>query len=102
MQLRIRPIHLAPLLLACLGGSACKRENSGFDEKADKILARLDAIEKKIDQGGIGRPGAGQPAPRAPMPTADPKATYSVPIEGDPAKGLPTAKVTLVSAKDFA
>jgi hypothetical protein len=84
-----------------VGLLACQRENAETGQKVDKILAKLDAIEKKLDTGA--RPGAGaQPARPQRPPPPDPKTTFSVPIDGDPAKGAPTAKVTIVEAAEFA
>ena len=96
------PGCLLAALLLTVGLAACQKENPATDEKLDKILARLDTLEKKIDQGGgrAGAAGQGQPRPQPAAP--DPQATYSVPIEGNPVKGPATAKITLVSAEDFA
>src|SRR5262245_15059490 len=83
------------LLLA----GACQRDNSATNERLDKMMARLEEIEKKIDRGGGGR-GA---APQGPQPgRPDPTAVYSVPVEGSPVKGPAAAKVTIVEAFEFA
>ena len=94
--------RLTTAILMASGLLACQKENPALDEKLDKIMARLDTIEKKIDQGGVGRAGAGQQPSRPQMAMPDPQATYSVPIEGDPVRGPATAKITVVSAEDFA
>jgi len=84
-------------LLALLGG--CQKEDAATKERLDKILAKLDDLEKKVDKAGTGR-GA---APSGPQPgRPDPMATYSVPIDGNPSKGPATAKVTIVEAAEFA
>jgi hypothetical protein len=84
-----------------VGLLACQREDAETAQKVDKILAKLDGIEKKLDSGG--RPGAGaQPNRPQRPPPPDPKTTFSVPIEGAMAHGAPTAKVTIVEAAEFA
>jgi hypothetical protein len=78
--------------------AACQRDNTAVNERLDKVLARLDEIEKKIERGGGGRGAPPGPQPGRPDPTA----VYSVPIDGNPAKGPATAKVTIVEAAEFA
>jgi hypothetical protein len=78
--------------------AACQKDNSATNERLDKLLARLDEIEKKIDKAGTGRGAAPGPQPGRPDPTA----VYSVPVDGNPAKGPATAKVTIVEAAEFA
>src|SRR5262249_51938551 len=68
------------------------------NDKLDRVLTRLDSIDKKIDQVAQNRVAA---RPQAP-PEPDPKATYAVAIDGDTPKGPATAKVTIVEAADFA
>jgi protein-disulfide isomerase len=87
----------AGLLAAAVG--CRKASDEGADDKFDRIMARLDAMDKKIDQIGQGRGMARPQAPAEP----DPKLTYSVPVtDSDFPRGPATAKVTIVEAADFA
>ena len=70
-----------------------KLEKGGGGAAGGTVDARLAKVEKFLG------PYMNQPPP---PPEPDPKATYSVPIEGDPTKGPATAPVTLVEAFDFA
>ena len=94
---KLIPILGAAALLAAAVG--CQRMQDDSNEKFDKIMARLDAMDKKIDQIGQGRGAARPAAPSAP----DPKLSYAVPVtESDFPRGPATAKVTIVEAADFA
>jgi hypothetical protein len=96
--MRRTSVILAASVLATLGCRKVSDEDSG--EKFDRIMARLDAMDKKIDGIAQGRGGMAQPQ-RPPEPDA--KATYSVPVtESDHPRGAATAKVTIVEAADFA
>ncbi len=87
----------AGLVTAAIG---CRKADDGDNDKFDRIMARLDAMDKKIDQISQGRAGMARPA--AP-PEPDPKLTYAVPVtDSDFPKGPATAKVTIVEAADFA
>ena len=91
-------VILAATVLAALGCRKVSDDDSG--EKFDRIMSRLDAMDKKIDQIAQGRGGAAQPQ-RPPEP--DPKSTYAVPVsDADHPRGPATAKVTIVEAADFA
>ncbi len=104
-----RPVKLSStrwtLLAAAmtlLGGFAagCQKEDAATKERLDKILSRLDDLEKKVDKAAAGR---GAAAPSGPQPgRPDPSAVYSVPIDGDPVDGPANAKVTIVEAAEFA
>lgn len=92
---------LVLLLAAAVTLAACQSDSRGVE---DRLNARLDRIEKKIDdmsKNGGARPGAAQPQ-RAPRPEPDRAKTYSVPVDGDPFDGPADAKVTLVKAYDYA
>jgi hypothetical protein len=102
----------AVLILAALA-AACDRESDQTNRKVDALLARIDALEKKVDAKGqgmgaaAGRPGMpGQPGQPGQMPQRppepDPKLTYSVDLTGSPSYGPDNAKVTIVEAFDFA
>ncbi len=91
-------LFLAASMLAALGCRKVSDEDSS--EKFDRIMSRLDALDKKIDQIAQGRGPAAMPQ-RPPEP--DFKATYAVPVtDADHPKGPATAKVTIVEAADFA
>lgn len=88
---------LVLLLAASVSIAACQSDTKTLE-------ARLDRIEKKIDdmaKNGGGRPGMAQPQ-RAPRPEPDRAKTYSVSVDGDPFDGPADAKVTLVKAYDYA
>ena len=94
---RLIPIVSAVGLLAAAVG--CRKMEDDSNEKFDRIMSRLDAMDKKIDQIAQGR---GAARPQAP-PEPDPKLTYAVPVtESDYPRGPATAKVTIVEAADFA
>jgi protein-disulfide isomerase len=86
------------LLTAALAG--CQRDDSATNEKLDKLLAKVEDLEKKVDRVGSARPMPGAQAPQPGRP--DPTAVYSVPIDGNPVVGKPTAKVTIVEAYEYA
>lgn len=90
---------LVLLLTAAVSVTACKPDMSNVE-------AKLDALNKKIDDkcganGGGARPGAQAPQ-RAPRPEPDRAKTYSMPVDGDPFDGPADAKVTIVKAYDYA
>ncbi|MBV8758713.1 MAG: thioredoxin domain-containing protein [Deltaproteobacteria bacterium] len=92
------------LLLAAVGmaSAACQSDSRGVE---DRLNARLDRIEKKIDdmaKNGGARPGAAAQPTRAPRPEPDRAKTYSLAVDGDPFDGPADAKVTLVKAYDYA
>ncbi len=94
--MRRMSLLLAASALAAIGCRKVSDEDS--NEKFDRIMSRLDAMEKKIDQISQGR-GA---MPQRP-PEPDPKLTYAVPVtDADHPRGPATAKVTIVEAADFA
>ena len=94
---KLIPIVGAVGLLAAAVG--CQKMQDDSNEKFDRIMARLDAMDKKMDQIAQGRGAARPPAP----PEPDPKLTYAVPVtESDFPRGPATAKVTIVEAADFA
>jgi protein-disulfide isomerase len=99
MLMKRTSLILAASVLAALGCRKVSDEDSG--EKFDRIMARLDAMDKKIDQIAQGR-GAGMAQPQRPQ-EPDPRSTYAVPVtDADHPRGPATAKVTIVEAADFA
>jgi hypothetical protein len=97
MMKRLSVLAAAGLLAAVVG---CKKGGDDANDKFDRIMARLDAMDRKIDQIAQGRGGAARPpSPAEP----DPRTTYSIPVTADDfPKGPATAKVTIVEAADFA
>jgi len=94
---KLIPIVGAVGLLAAVAG--CRKMEDDSNEKFDRIMSRLDAMDKKIDQIAQGRGAMRPPAP----PEPDPKLTYAVPVtDSDFPRGPATAKVTIVEAADFA
>jgi hypothetical protein len=88
---------------------SCQKDEVGTKEKLDRVLERVDKMDRRIAELSRGGGAAGAPAPGGAQPVAqprpaapDPNLAYSVPIEGSPAEGPPTAKVTIVEAADFA
>lgn len=94
---RLIPIVSAVGLLAAAVG--CRKMEDDTAEKLDKVLSKLDAMDKKMDQIAQNRGPARPAAPQEP----DPRLTYAVPVtESDFPRGPATAKVTIVEAADFA
>jgi len=95
---KLIPIVGAVGLLAAAVG--CRKMEDDSSEKFDRIMSRLDAMDKKLDQIAQGRGAAARP-PAPPEP--DPRITYAVPVtDSDFPRGPATAKVTIVEAADFA
>ena len=88
------------LLLAIVAGAfACARA-ARIEEVDRKCNDRLSALEGRVKsmEDFLSQATNGQyPPPKEP----DPKLVYSVPIDGDPAKGPSSAKVTVVEAAEF-
>jgi protein-disulfide isomerase len=81
----------------CAFAAACGRSD-GNGSNNDKIVAKLDAIEKRLDLLEKRQPAA-RPAP----PRPDPNLAYFLPVTaGDSVRGAAQAKVTIVEAFDFA
>jgi hypothetical protein len=80
--------------------AACQKEDSATKDRLDRVLSKLDDIEKKLDRAGPPGRGAAAPGPQPGRP--DPSAVYSVPIDGNPFEGPANAKVTIVEAAEFA
>jgi len=94
---KLIPIVGAVGLLAAAVG--CRKMEDDSSEKFDRIMSRLDAMDKKLDQIAQNRGPARPPAPAEP----DPRLTYAVPVtDSDFPRGPATAKVTIVEAADFA
>jgi hypothetical protein len=82
-------------LAAGVGLLGCQAQNDEVNKKLDKVLSRLDDLDKKMAQNA-------RPAMPQPPPGPDPNAIYAVPIDGSPMIGPKGAKVTIVEAFEFA
>jgi protein-disulfide isomerase len=71
-------------------------------KQLDRIAARLDAIDGRLDRIEKGRAGAGARPVQARPEGPDPSARYRIPVAGDAHRGATHAKVTLVEAFEFA
>jgi hypothetical protein len=83
------------LLVGALVLAACGSNPADIEElkKGQKdILARLDTLDKSIQQVKAAPP---------PRPQADPNKVYSIPIGDSPVRGPKTAKVTIAEFSDF-
>jgi protein-disulfide isomerase len=84
-----------------LGLAGCQKADPATQEKLDRLLTKVDSIEKKVAQieakGGAAG-GAAAPARKRP----DPATTYFIPVTAaDPQLGAKHAKVTIVEAFEF-
>ncbi|TMA38045.1 MAG: hypothetical protein E6J75_11075 [Deltaproteobacteria bacterium] len=77
-------------LAACQGGSDIEELKKGQKD----ILAKLDGLDKAVQQVK-----AGAPAARPQMP--DPNKVYAIPVSDSPVRGPKAAKVTIVEFSDF-
>jgi protein-disulfide isomerase len=102
MQNRFLSVCLA--LSAASTVTACHRE--GEDPELGRVVARLDAIEKRLDIVEKRAPGAAGAAAAQPArrPGPDPNTVYAVPVDADNSlRGASSAaKVTIVEGFDFA
>ncbi len=88
------------IALSAAAAPACQKADS---EGNAKVLAKLDAIEKRLDQLAAQRPAPGVGAPQARRAALDPNTVYSVPLrDGELTRGAKNAKVTIVEAYEYA
>lgn len=85
-----------------VGLVACQRADAGVSEKLEEMNQRLAAIEKKLGQGGGAEARAERRPARKKRPRPEAGVTYSIPVEGSPARGPDDAEVTIVEAFEFA
>jgi len=78
-------------LAACQGGSDIEELKKGQKD----ILAKLDSLDKAVQQVKAGA----APAARPQMP--DPNKVYTIPVADSPVRGPKMAKVTIVEFSDF-
>lgn len=99
---RMKQLGIALVCMVSAALAGCQRDDSAMREELAQIKTDVAEIKDLVKQGG-GRGAAGAARPQRPRrPRPDPKAVYSVPIEGAPYKGAKDAKVTVVKAFEFA
>jgi protein-disulfide isomerase len=81
---------LLPMLAGCHSAGDDLAE---IKEQQRKILAKLDGLEKKVDEAGK-RPARARPGP-------DPKRQYRLPVQDSPVRGPADAPVTIVEFSDY-
>jgi protein-disulfide isomerase len=79
--------------LLALISAGCQKDDRDLKERLDRMLERAGQLEAKLDKPGAG--GSRTPGP-------DVSQVYAVPVDGAPAWGPRTAKVTLVEVGEFA
>src|SRR5207249_8567403 len=72
-------------LTACQGGGDIEELKKGQKD----ILAKLDSLDKAVQQVKAGAPAA--------RPQMDPNKVYTIPVADSPVRGPKTAKVTIRS-----
>jgi protein-disulfide isomerase len=93
--------------LALAGAAGCQQDNSEVLARLDALNVKVDSLQKNMD--GLGAKvqqvaaAAGRPMqpPRPQRPQPDPSKSYAVPVDGDPFDGPADAKVTIVKAYDY-
>lgn len=117
MKQRMRTVGLLGLGFAALtmsvgcqgsGAFASLQENlRNLNDQQTQIIAKLDALDKKIDAIEIPAPAPGGAAakdrkPQGPQPgRPDPSKTYKVAVGDANSKGPKDAKITIVEWSDF-
>jgi protein-disulfide isomerase len=97
-------MHSKALLTASIGLTALLlsscRDDAGLAEVRDQqrqILAKLTALDEKIDKVAAARPAAPQQRPSGP----DPARAYDLPAGKSPFKGPADAPITIVEFSDY-
>ena len=88
-----RSLLLSVVTLAACGGSASDIQELKKGQK--DILAKLEGLDKTIQQMKTAQPAAAQ------RPQMDPNKVYSIPVGNTPVRGPKTAKVTIAEFSDF-
>jgi protein-disulfide isomerase len=97
-----RAARLAVACVALAIAAGCQHEDVETKERLRDISVTLAALERKVDALDCGAMSAAAPPTSAAAPVRpEPAAVYSVPIDGDPVLGPPTARVTLVEGGEF-
>src|SRR5436853_2819160 len=91
MQCR-RYVWAGVMLVALCG---CSPDVDELKRGDKEILAKIDAVQKSLDQA------KGEAANAAPEPTPDPTKVYDIPIEKSPIRGPTDAPLTIVEFSDF-
>ena len=83
------------LAVALLAG--CRNDDALNEVRAQQgqILAKLSALEEKIDKAGARAPAA------PPRPGPDPDHAYNLPLGNSPSKGPADGKITIVEFSDY-
>jgi protein-disulfide isomerase len=89
-----RSLLLSVATLAACGGSTSDIQELKKGQK--DILARLEALDKSVQQVKTAQPAA---APARPQ--MDPNKVYTIPVGDTPVRGPKTAKVTIAEFSDF-
>lgn len=89
--MRTRTIAGMALGLTGLAGCDSAKDIAELKEGQKTILAKLDAIDKAMQQR----------APAAPVQSPDPNKVYTIPLGSSAVRGPREAKVTLVEFSDF-
>lgn len=85
----------AAFLLAC-GQPDNSAELNEINQQQKQILAKLNALEKKIEEQG-----PAQPPPRARPSGPDPDKQYDIPVAHSPIKGAQDGPITIVEFSDY-
>ena len=85
----------APVIVTLTVLSGCSPDVDELKRGDKEILAKIDAVQKSLDQA------KGAAANAAPEPTLDPTKVYDIPIEKSPIRGPTDAPITIVEFSDF-
>ena len=84
------------VFLSSCGNQEIKEEIASVKKDISALSAKLDLINKGIQQMGKNAGSKNQPKPQA-----DPNAVYNIPVSGSVVKGDKSAPVTITYFTDF-
>ena len=84
------------VFLSSCGNQEIKEEIASVKKDISALSAKLDLINKGIQQMGKNSGSKNQPKPQA-----DPNAVYNIPVSGSVVKGDKSAPVTITYFTDF-